>query len=76
MSKSCHSSEAEALLEQERIIENLKNDPFKGTKSHYDSFVFSACLYSITTNARATYLEYQPGVLLKYEAYIKNVAQP
>ncbi|RBP49586.1 hypothetical protein [Arenicella xantha] len=76
LSKSCHSSEAEALLKQESIIDNLKNDPFKGTKSHYDSFVCSACLYSITTTARVTYLEHQPGILLKYEAYIKKGAKP
>ncbi|SMF63820.1 hypothetical protein SAMN02745866_04096 [Alteromonadaceae bacterium Bs31] len=76
LSKSCYSSENDALTEQAKVVEMQKNDPFKGGKSHYNSFIYSACLYSITTAARVTYLEYQPELLLKYEAYIKSAAQP
>lgn len=71
LSKSCYLSDKEASAEQERVIEEHKNDPFKGFKSHYNSFVFASCLYSISTAARVTFLEHQPEILKKYMTYIK-----
>lgn len=72
LSKKCFDSNEKASNENNNVLNEINNGPFKGHKAYRDYIIENGCLYDIRTGANLFYLEYQPSIVKQLREYVSN----